>query len=364
MEHEIAATDESTIDWARAEAFVGKVIADLSGLTASTMVVLGDRLGLFQALAGAGDTTSEELAARTGLSERYLREWLGGMTAARYLDYDPATSRFRFPAEHALVLAQEGGRMFLCGFHELLFDAASSALDRLVDAFRNGGGVPQSAYGERFWKGLERFTGGIYESRLVQELLPTLPEVVAALERGVRVADVGCGRGRALLKLARSYPRSRYVGYDFFASSIETATANASAAGIEDRVRFEVCDVTQGLPEEYDVITTFAVIHDAADPLAILRAIRRSLKPGGIYVCVDDNCSERLEENIGPISTVQYGASLLYCMTTSLAVGGAGLGTLGCHEPKLRGLCLEAGFSSVRHAPLDDPMMKIYEIRP
>jgi SAM-dependent methyltransferase len=254
--------------------------------------------------------------------------------------------------------------MFFCGWHQLLFNAAAGVLDRLVDAFRNGGGVPMSAYGDQFWKGLERLTGGIYESRLVQELLPLFPDVVACLERGVHVADIGCGRGRALVKLAQSYPRSRYVGYDFFDSAIGTATANARAAGVEDRVRFEVRDVTQGLPDEYDVITTFAVIHDAADPVAILRAIRRSLKPGGICVCGEDNCSDRLEENIGPIGTVLYGASLLYCMTTSLASGGAGLGTLGCHEPKLRELCMEAGFSTVRHAALDDPMIKLYEIRP
>jgi 2-polyprenyl-3-methyl-5-hydroxy-6-metoxy-1,4-benzoquinol methylase len=191
-----------------------------------------------------------------------------------------------------------------------------------------------------------------------------MPDVQAKLERGAQVADVGCGRGRALVKLAQAFPNSRYIGYDVFAPNIERATANARAAGVADRVRFEQRDVSQGLPEPHDVITTFDVVHDAVDPVGLLRSIRQGLRADGVYVCLDTNCSDRLEENIGPLGAMLHGFSVLDCMTTSLARGGAGLGTLGFHEPKVRELSAEAGFPSVRRVPLENPFNHLYEIRP
>ena len=162
------------------------------------------------------------------------------------------------------------------------------------------------------------------------------------------VADVGCGRGRGLIKMGQAFPNSRYVGYDVFEPSVARTTTNAKAAGVADRVRFQQLDASTRLPEQYDVITTFDVIHDAVDPRAMLRSIRQALRPDGVYVCLDINCSERLEENAGPLGAMFHGFSVFYCMTTSLANGGVGLGTVGLHEPKVRELCAEAGFSSVR----------------
>jgi SAM-dependent methyltransferase len=191
-----------------------------------------------------------------------------------------------------------------------------------------------------------------------------MPDVKALLERGCDVADVGCGRGRGLIKLAQAFPRSRYIGYDNFGPTVARATANAREGGVSDRVRFEERDVSKGLPAEFDVITTFDVVHDAVDPLRLLQSIHRGLKPGGIYVCLDINCSDKLEENANPLGAMFHGVSVFYCMTTSLANNGAGLGTLGFHEAKVRELCEKAGFSSVRRVPLENPFNNLYEAKP
>jgi SAM-dependent methyltransferase len=356
-------TDQRALDQAKMEAFVHKVLGDTSAAMTTTLAVLGDRLGLFKDLAVHGSSTSGELATRTGINERYAREWLGGMASAGYLEYDPASRRFTLPPEHAPALAQEGGPVFFGGIFQG-FPGMIGVLDQLTVAFREGGGVPQSAYSDHTWDGMERFTNIWFENLLTQQWLPAMPEVQAKLERGAQVADVGCGRGRGLIKLAQTFPNSRYVGYDVFGPTVERATANAQAARVADRVRFEQHDVSQSLPELYDVITTFDVVHDAADPVGLLRTIRQALRPDGVYVCLDINCSDKLEENIGPLGTMFHGFSVFYCMTTSLAQGGLGLGTLGFHEPKVRELCAEAGFKSVRRVPLENPFNNLYEIRP
>jgi 2-polyprenyl-3-methyl-5-hydroxy-6-metoxy-1,4-benzoquinol methylase len=356
-------TAQPAIDQAKQEAFVGKVLADASGLTSTVLASIGDRLGLFKDLAANGPATSTQLAARAGINERYAREWLSGMATAGYLEYDATSSRFTLPPEHASALAEEGGPFFFGGVHQMLM-GMTRPLDQLTEAFRHGGGVPQSAYDDDMWDGMERFTVGWFNNLLVQQWIPAMPDVQAKLEQGAEVVDVGCGRGRALIKLAQAYPNSRYVGYDSFEPTIARATANAEAAGVADRVRFEQLDASGGLPEQYDVITTFDVVHDAVDPRGLLRAIRKALKPDGIYVCLDINCSEKLEENVGPLGAFFYGASVLYCMTTSLAHDGEGLGTLGLHEPKVRELCAEAGFSSVQRVPLENPFNNLYEVKP
>jgi SAM-dependent methyltransferase len=214
------------------------------------------------------------------------------------------------------------------------------------------------------WQGLERFTAGWFENLLLPVWLPAMPRVQAVLEAGAHVADIGCGRGRALIKLAEAYPASRFVGYDVFEPAVEQARDRARAAGVAERVRFECRDASRGLPETFDVITTFDVVHDAVDPAGLLGAIRRGLRPDGTYVCVDINCSERIEDNAGPLGTLFYTASLLYCMTTSLAHDGEGLGTCGLPEVKLRSLCDETGFGKVRRVPLDNPFNNLYEITP
>jgi SAM-dependent methyltransferase len=342
--------DTGVIDAVRQEEFVGKVIEQISGTMTTLLGAVGDRLGLFKNLAEQGPATSAELASRTNLNERYLREWLGGMATAGYLNYDGTKKRFTLPSEHAAVLAQENGPFFVGGMYQML-PAFTGVFDQVLTAFRSGGGISQSQYNEMMWDGLERFTCTWFENLLLQQWIPALPDVKAYLERGCDLADVGCGR-------------SRYVGYDNFGPTVARATANAREAGVSDRVRFEERDVSKGLPAQFDVITTFDVVHDAVDPLHLLQSIRSALRPGGVYVCLDVNCSDKLEENANPLGAMFHGVSVFYCMTTSLANNGAGLGTLGFHEAKVRELCTKAGFSSVRRVPLDNPFNNLYEAKP
>jgi len=206
----------------------------------------------------------------------------------------------------------------------------------------------------------ERFTNGWYENMLVQQWLPLMPDVQERLTRGVSVADIGCGRGRGIIKLAQSFPCSRYVGYDVFQPTIDRANANAQAAGVADRVRFQHLDASHDLPEQYDVITTFDVVHDAADPRGMLRSIRKALRPDGRYLCLEINAAETVEGNAGPLGTLFYGFSILYCMTTSLHNHGEGLGTVGLPESKVRELCIEVGFSSVQRAPIENPFNSFF----
>ncbi|MFQ5933834.1 MAG: methyltransferase [Dehalococcoidia bacterium] len=351
------------IDEAKLEEFMHQVVGNLSGTVVTTMSVIGDRLGLFKDLNSNGPATSAELAARAGINERYAREWLGAMASAGYLEYEPASRHFTLPPEQAQAFAQEGGPVFVGGMHQML-PAFWGQLERVAQAFRQGGGVSQSAYDQNMWEGLERFTGTWFENLLVQQWIPAVPEVQAKLERGVLVADVGSGNGRALIKLAQAFPNSRYVGYDIYEPATEKAAAKAQAAGVADRLSFKCLDVVEGIPEQYDLITTFDVIHDMANPRGALKAIRQALKPDGSYLLLDINCSDKLEDNAGPLGAMFYGVSILYCMTTSLAGGGEGLGTMGLPPSKVEELCAEAGFGSVRQLPLENPFNILYEIKP
>jgi SAM-dependent methyltransferase len=320
-------------------------------------------LGLFKELAGHGPATSAELAERTTIDERYAREWLSAMASAGYLTYEPESRRFTLPPEHAPVLAQEAGPVFFGGVQEELV-ALAGLSDQVIGAFRNGGGIPYDAYPDSMYEGIERFTAGWFENLLIPVWLAALPEVQAKLEHGIRVADVGCGRGRALIKLAQAFPESRYVGYDLYGPNVDQATARASAVGLGDRVTFRQGDVADGLPERYDLITTFDVVHDAVDPPGLLRGIYQGLQPEGTYLCLEINCADDLEQNLGPLGALFYGCSVLLCMTLSLAEGGAGLGTMGLPETKLRALATEAGFGNVRRLPLENPFNTLYEIKP
>jgi 2-polyprenyl-3-methyl-5-hydroxy-6-metoxy-1,4-benzoquinol methylase len=346
------------------EGFAEKVLGDYAGANAFLMAGLGDRLGLFAVLAANEPQSSAELADRTGLQERYLREWLAGMSAAGYLSYDPASGRYAMPDAHVPVLAEEAGVWF---FGAAFFDFSTNygeTFHQLLEAFRGGGGVAQEVYGEEVAASIDRFTAPWFEHRLVPEWIPAMPDVQVLLEAGAIVCDVGCGRGRALITLAEAFPQCRFVGIDAYEPAIRGARAKAQNAEVQDRMRFEVADAAAGLPGRFDVITTFDVIHDSADPPGILRAIHDALEPTGRYICVDINCAENPEDNIGPLGTVLYGSSLSYCLPVSLASGGAGLGTLGLTPSRLNELARGAGFSQLRQVPIDDPFNNLYELTP
>jgi SAM-dependent methyltransferase len=350
-----------TIDEAKLGAFMERVLGNAAGLMASTLATLGDRLGLFKALS-SGPATSAELAVAAEVNERYAREWLRGMHAAGYLELERNSGRYALPPEHAQVLANEGGPAFLGGAFQLTFGYLRT-IDRLTEAFRSGGGVPQSAYPIETWEGMGRFSRSFYDNLLVQQWLPMVAGLQGRLEQGVRWADVGCGSGLAVIRLAEAFPASTFVGYDNFDGQLALARRAAEDAGVSDRVRFELHDAAAGLPGRFDVISTFDVVHDAVDPAALLGSIRRGLEPDGTYLMLEMNSADDPDDNVGPLATLLYGVSVVYCMTTSLASGGAGLGTCGLPAPRVRELCDEAGFASVDRLDLHDPFNALYVVR-
>jgi SAM-dependent methyltransferase len=351
-----------SIDESRVEEFANRIVSDASAATTTTLSAIGDRLGLWRALAEAGPVTSAELAARTGTVERYVREWCAALSSAGYIEYDPRSGRFALPVEHALVLVDDSTPAYLGGAAQMV-RGMSRAAEGVEQAFRSGGGVSIDEYGDHFWGGLERMTGTSFDHALVQEWIPAIDGLQQRLEDGALVADVGCGTGRALIRLAQAFPNSRFHGYDVAAEAVDRARAAVAAAGVADRVEIRRLDAGQGLPERYDLVTTFDVVHDASDPRGVLASVRGALRPAGVYLCLEIASEERLEDNAGPLGALKYGFSVLYCMTTSLAREGAGLGTCGVHETRLRELSLEAGFSSVQ-VIAEDPFSRIYEVRP
>lgn len=346
----------------RAAEFTGRVLGDTSATTTLAMSLIGDRLGLFRSLADGGPANSAELARRTGTQERYVREWLAAMNAAGYLGHDPADDRFRLPLEHRPTLVDEPGPSFLPGVQQELYGALMRLPD-VIEAFRHGGGVPHEDFPDDLHIGVDRFTSSWHENLLTQAWIPAVHDLQAKLERGCRVADVGCGAGRALIRLAQKFPRVTAVGYDVHSPSIERARTLAAEAGLSDRIRFEVRDAGLGLSEEYDVITTFDVVHDAVDPQNLLRSIRDALASDGIYLCLDINCSDKVDDNVGPVAALLYGFSVMYCMTCSLARDGEGLGTMGLTPEALADYGRRAGFSSVTQIDIDNPFNNLYDLR-
>jgi SAM-dependent methyltransferase len=353
--------EAASVDQAKVEEFVGKAIGDFSGAMVTALAALGDRLGLFKSLA-EGPARSEELADRTGINERYALEWLRAMHSAGYVHYDADSERYSLLPEHIPVLVHEGGPFFFGATYSML-PGMMVVFDELTERFRSGGGVKQDAYAPDFWDGMQRFTNSWFESMLVPVWLPEMPDLKAKLEAGAHCADVGCGSGRASIKLAKEFPQTTHVGYDIADPQLERARANAEAADLGDRVRFEKLDAAKGLPETYDVVTTFDVVHDAVDPQGLLDSIRQGLKDDGIYLCLDIACADDPADNEGPIASMFYGFSVMYCMTTSLAHNGAGLGTCGLTEPVLRDMAKKAGFSALRRLPLENPFNNTYEVR-
>ena len=356
---------EPTLDMAAVQTFAFKVVGDVTAQQMGALSTVGDRLGLFKTLAASGPVTSAEFAERAGINERYGREWLSAMACHGYIAYDDATKRFHLTPEQAFVLANPESPLYLMGLL-VMAQPYWANVDVLAEAFRHGGGVPQERYGEHFWCGFEQFTYTFFRNSMAQEWLPAMPAVEARLRSGGSVADVGCGNGQALIILAQAYPASTFVGYDNYPAAIATATANAQKAGVSDRVRYEVVDVTKGIPGTYDLITTFDVVHDMPHPRPALSAIKAALKPDGTYFVLEFNFFGDLQRNIDHplgIGAFGYSASTNYCMTQALAVGGEGTGTC-MGEEKMRELADEAGFSQFRRLDFaSNPFNIFYELR-
>jgi SAM-dependent methyltransferase len=347
-------------DRKRVQEFARKLFGHYTSAMLTMMVDIGHRTGLFEAAArGAG--TSQQIAERAGLDERYVREWLGAMATGGVMDYDPGARTFVLPPEHAVCLTGTSSRNLAANSQALAMLA--KRLPAVTECFRNGGGVPYAAFRPDFTEYMDASWRLLYDGLLIKGFLPAAKGLPERLATGIRVADLGCGTGHAINLMAREYPRSDFVGYDIAEDAIARARAEAHAMGLPN-ARFEVRDVTR-LPAEpaFDLITSFDAIHDQRDPAAVLRSAAAALAPGGIYFVLEPRASSNLEENIGnPFAPWIYGVSVLHCMTVSLAEGGAGLGT-AWGEQTARHFLAEAGFTSVEAVEAPGPQNTIYICR-
>jgi len=351
---------ETQFDPQAMEAAAGKVMSIYAGAMLNYMIDIGHRTGLL-ATAAQGPGTSEELAARSGLTERYVREWLGAMVTGGIFEYDPATKTYSLPPAEAAVLT--GGPLPLATIAGLQTHLGKH-VHEVARAFREGGGVPYSAYRPEFTDLMDAIGRTLYDTALVDGYLPLVEGLTDQLETGAVVADVACGTGHALVVLARQFPASRFVGIDLDEGAIARARAEASGAGLTN-VRFEVADAARiGFTDEFDAVLVFDAIHDQVDPAAVLRGIHTALKPGGAFLMKEPRAADNLEDNVGnPFAPIGYGISTLHCMTVSLAHDGAGIGTMFGVQLACR-LLAEAGFedTAVLDAP-GDPTDAVYVSR-
>lgn len=345
------------------ETHLSRVTADVAGAMASVMCALGGRLGLWRELAAGGPATSDELAVRSGLDERYVREWLLCMASAGYLEVDRTTRQFNLPSGLAMVLAVEGSPFNLAAGFELIAPLVA-ATPVVAEAFQRSSGVSQREYDQALYAAMEAMSATWLDAMLVSQWVPAVAGLAQRLGEGARVADVGCGGGHALVLLAQAFPQSRFVGYDMFADNLSRARAAAAAAGVSEIVRFEQQDAAVGLRGPFDLVTAFDVLHDAPDVVGLLRSIRRSLSLDGVLLVLEGRSSADPFDNKGPAATILYATSVLYCIPTSLSGGGDGLGTLGLPAERIRDLCGESGFRALRTVPTMGPFNALYELRP
>jgi 2-polyprenyl-3-methyl-5-hydroxy-6-metoxy-1,4-benzoquinol methylase len=341
--------------------FARKLFGLYTGGILTLMVDIGQRTGLFEA-AAQGPGTSQEIADRARLSERYVREWLAALATGGFVEYDATSREFTLPPAHAVCLTGTSSRNLAPGSQTLAMLARQVPL--IVECFRGGGGVPYSAFRPDFTEAMDASWRLLYDGLLIKGFLPAVPGLSERLQSGIRVADVGCGTGHAINLMAREYPASTFVGYDLGTDAIARARAEATRMGLGN-ARFEVLDVTQ-LPGEpkFDLITSFDSIHDQRDPAAVLRRIEAALAPHGVYLMIEPKASSRLEDNIGnPFAAYMYGMSVLHCMTVSLAEAGAGLGT-AWGEQTARRMLREAGLGAVDVVDAPGPQNSIYICRP
>jgi SAM-dependent methyltransferase len=353
----------AAIDEAKLHEFVGRMLGDLGGATSVALVRIGDALGLYRALRDGGPATSAEFAARTGLAERYLREWLSQQAASGYLTYDPASCRFALPPEQAAVLADEDSPVYMAP----AFDVAAALLDnqpQVQEAFRTGAGVAWGDQATCLFCATARFFRPGYVANLVQSWLPALDGVVAKLERGARVADVGCGHGVSTALMAQAFPNSEFVGFDFHPASVEAAREHARGHGVDGNARFEVGTAKDYPGEGLDLVTFFDCLHDMGDPVGAARHVRETLAPDGTWMVVEPMAQDRLEDNLNPVGRLYYAGSTMICVPTSLAQEvGAALGAQAGEARLREAVVTGGGFSRFRRAA-ETPFNMVLEARP
>jgi 2-polyprenyl-3-methyl-5-hydroxy-6-metoxy-1,4-benzoquinol methylase len=350
------------LDEQKLHAFMERAIGDMGAAVGAALILIGDKLGLYKAMAGVGPLTSEALAKRTGCAERYVREWLNAQAAAGYVTYDAATRTFTLPPEQAMCLADESSPTFLPGGYQVL-TALVRDEPKIAEAFRSGKGVGWHEHDPALFEGTERFFRPNYAANLVGSWIPALEGVEEKLRRGARVADVGCGHGSSTILLAEAYPKSTFTGFDYHEPSISWARKAASRAGVADRVHFEVAASKSYPGTGFDLVAFFDCLHDMGDPAGAARHVRSTLAPDGTWMIVEPFAGDRVEDNLNPIGRIFYAASTLVCTPASLAQEvGLALGAQA-GEARLREIVTSAGFTRFRRAA-ETPFNFVLEARP
>jgi 2-polyprenyl-3-methyl-5-hydroxy-6-metoxy-1,4-benzoquinol methylase len=350
------------VDETKLNEFMGKALGEMGAAINTALVIIGDRLGLYKAMAGAGPMSSTELAERTGTNERYVREWLSAQAAGGFVTYDAATRKFTLPDEQAFALAVDNSPAFIPGAFQIV---AAVIMDepKIREAFKTGAGVGWHEHNCNLFEGTERFFRPGYSARLVREWIPALDGAEAKLQKGAKVADVGCGHGVSTILMAQAYPKSKFFGFDYHAPSIEWAQQSAAKAGVADRVTFATASSKAYPGNDYDLVAFFDCLHDMGDPVGASAHVRKSLKSDGHWMIVEPFAHDRLEDNLNPVGRVYYSASTLICTPASKAQEvGLGLGAQA-GETRLREVVTKGGFTRFRRAA-ETPFNLILEARP
>lgn len=338
-----------------------RVVGDTGGAFTMALAYIGDKHGLFKAMAGAGPMRSPNLAARTQLNERYVREWLRAMVAAEYIEYDATTDMYRMTEEQAFVLANEDSPLFVGG--AMQFTAPSICnVHKVAEAFQKGGGIPYSEIGEEVPHAIERLFRPGYINFLAKDWLGAVPGLLARLEKGAAIADIGCGRGQSTVTMGKSFPKSKVLGIDYHKPSIETARKLAAKEGLSNVEFLQASAHEIPAGKKFDLICSFDCIHDMVDPKTTVRAIRNALADDGVYMWSEPNATANAHENRNPVGKMFHSISPMHCMTVSLAYNGAGLGTV-IGEEGARSLAREAGFSHFEKLPIQHPLNQFFALR-
>lgn len=349
------------LDMDKLNAFIHQFVTDLGAAVHTGMVVIGEKLGLYKALA-SGPMTPAELGAKTGTDERYLREWLASQAAGGYITYDETSGKFSLTEEQAFALAREDSPAYLPGAFELALGSLA-AVPRIADSFRTGAGMGWHEHSDEVFHGCEKFFRPGYAANLVSSWIPALTDVKQRLEAGARVADVGCGKGASTLLMAKAFPKSTFFGFDYHDKSIEAARESAWREGLSERVTFEVSKAKEFPGKDYDFVAVFDCLHDMGDPVGASAHVRRSLSSNGTWMIVEPFANDQLKDNLNPVGRVYYSFSTLLCTPCSRSqeVGlclGAQAG-----EGRIREVVTSAGFSRFRRAT-ETPFNIVYEARP
>jgi SAM-dependent methyltransferase len=350
------------INEAKLEAFMGQAVTDMGAIISAPLMMIGEKLGLYKAMAHAGPLTSQEVAERSGAAERYVREWLGNQAAGGYVSYDPDSDSYTLPDEQALALADEDSPFYILGVYDSVASLYADE-DRILEAFRSGEGMGWHEHDHRLFRGTERFFRPGYRAHLVAEWIPALEGVQEKLERGAKVADIGCGHGASTIIMAAAFPNSEFFGFDYHAPSIERAQAAAKDAGVDDRITFAIGAAKEYPGHGYDLVCVFDCLHDMGDPVGASRHVRESLDADGTWMIVEPFANDRVEDNLNPVGRVFYGASTVICTPASLSQEvGLALGAQA-GEARLTEVLEEGGFTRVRRAT-ETPFNLILEARP